>query len=234
MKRITKIPIPMSMIILMTDIQSYIRLQTWLSPAFPTGAFSYSHGLEQAIVSKLVHNQQSLLEWLSSLLKQGAGWNDAVILAGAWRACSQDEDLAYIAELGEAMSISKERHLETMAQGSAFLIAAAAWCEIPDLPDDCSLPVAVGSVAAKQGIELQATLAAYLHAYISNQIQAALRLMKLGQQGGVELLASLEMPILTTAAAASQTTLDDLGGASFMADICAMQHEQLQTRIFRS
>lgn len=234
MKRITNIHISMSMIILMTDIQSFIRLQTWLSPAFPTGAFSYSHGLEQAIASKLVHNQQSLLDWLSSLLKQGAGWNDAVILAEAWRACSQDQDLAYIAELGEAMSISKERHLETMAQGSAFLAAAATWGEIPELPGDCSLPVAVGSVTAKQGIELQATLAAYLHAYISNQIQAALRLMKLGQQGGVEVLASLEAPILTTAAAASQTTLDDLGGASFMADICAMQHEQLQTRIFRS
>jgi len=218
----------------MVDFQSLIRLQTWLSPAFPTGAFSYSHGLEQAIASQLVYDQDSLTNWLLSLLKQGAGWNDAIILAEAWRITSNYENLTEIADLGEAMSISKERHLETMAQGSAFLKAAVAWGEIPKLPQDCSLPVAVGSVASALNIELEATLTAFLHAYVSNQVQAALRLMKLGQQGGVEVLAQLEPAILNLAKKASQTDLDELGGASFMADICAMQHENLQTRIFRS
>jgi len=192
------------------------------------------HGLEQAIASELVYDRDSLIDWFVSLLKQGAGWNDAVVLAEAWRITSNEENLAEIANLSEAMSISKERHLETMAQGSAFLKAAIAWGEIPKLPKDCSLPVAVGSVAASQNIELEATLTAFLHAYVSNQIQAALRLMKLGQQGGVEVLVQVESLILDLAKKASQTTLDDLGGASFMADICAMKHEKLQTRIFRS
>lgn len=218
----------------MIDFQSLIRLQTWLSPAFPTGAFAYSNGLEQAIASELVYDRDTLIDWFVSLLKQGAGWNDAVVLAEAWRITSNEENLAEIANLSEAMNISKERHLETMAQGSAFLKAAIAWGEITKLPKDCSLPVAVGSVAASQNIELEATLTAFLHAYVSNQIQAALRLMKLGQQGGVEVLVQLESLILDLAKKASQTTLDDLGGASFMADICAMKHEKLQTRIFRS
>ena len=218
----------------MTDVQSLIRLQTWLSPAFPTGAFSYSHGLEQAVAVKLVDDQDSLLEWLSSLLQQGAGWNDAVILAEAWRTNSDDSELLFIAELSEAMSISKERHLETIAQGSAFLKAAAAWVKMPNAPEHCSLPVAVGSVSALHNIELQATLTAFLHAYVSNQIQAALRLMKLGQQGGVEVLATLEPLIIEVAEKASQTTLNDLGSAALMSDICAMKHEQLQSRIFRS
>lgn len=218
----------------MTELQSLIRLQTWLSPAFPTGAFSYSHGLEQAIANKLVHDQDSLSDWLSALLQNGAGWNDAIILSAAWRASFHHEELISIAELSEALSISKERHLETMAQGSAFLKAASAWGKIPKLPEQCSLPVAVGSIAAKQNIELEAVLVAYLHAYISNQVQAALRLMKLGQQSGVEILVALEPLILNTGAGASQTTLEELGGSSFMADICAIQHEQLQTRIFRS
>ena len=132
------------------------------------------------------------------------------------------------------MSISKERHLETTAQGSAFLKAASAWGKVPDLPKNCPLPVAVGSVAASYKVELRDTLVAYLHAYVSNQIHAALRLMKLGQQTGVELLAELEPCIIKVAEAASQTTLDDLGSTAFMADICAMQHEQLQSRMFRS
>lgn len=222
------------MVILMTNTQSLIRLQTWFSPAFPTGAFSYSHGLEQAITNKFVHDKESLADWLSSLLKHGAGWNDAVLLSESWRLTKSQESLVEISELAEAISISKERYLETMAQGSAFLKAASAWGKLPDLPKNCALPVSVGSVAASNDVDLIDTLVAYLHAYVSNQIQAALRLMKLGQQSGVELLFQLEPRIIKVAEAASQTTLDDLGSAAFMADICAMQHEQLQSRIFRS
>jgi len=218
----------------MTDLQSLIRLQTWLSPAFPTGAFSYSHGLEQAIADKHVHDQTSLIAWLSSLLEHGAGWSDAIVLSESWRVSKSKDDLFAVAELSEAMSISKERHLETVAQGSAFLKAASVWRPIANLPEECTLPVAVGAVAAHNTIALPQTLTAFLHAYVSNQIQAALRLMKLGQQGGVEVLATLEPLIINTAERAEQSSLDDLGSSTFMADICTMQHEKLETRIFRS
>lgn len=218
----------------MTEVQSFIRLQTWLSPAFPTGAFSYSHGLEQAIANDLVKDQQTLYQWLGELINHGAGWNDAVLFAETWRLSCMDESLKEVTELAIAMSISKERDLETTAQGSAFLKAASAWCDVSKLSEKCPLPVAVGAITAKQNIDLILSLTGYLHAYISNQIQAALRLMKLGQQGGVEILAELEEEILKTAKVASQTSLDDLGSCAFMADICAMQHEILETRIFRS
>ena len=222
------------MVIPMTNTQSLIRLQSWLSPSFPTGAFSYSHGLEQSIANGFVEDQQSLLAWLTALLEHGAGWNDAVFLVQSWHLFETQKELIEVSELAQATSISKERYLEATAQGSAFLKAAAAWGEFPDLPDICALPVAVGAVAGKHQIDLLAALTAYLHAYTSNQIQAALRLMKLGQQGGVEVLAGVEHVTLKVAAKASKTTLDDLGSASFMADICAMQHEKLETRIFRS
>ena len=218
----------------MTNAQSLIRLQAWLSPAFPTGAFSYSHGLEQIIKNGLVSDKSSLANWLNALLEHGAGWNDAVLLSESWRLTKAQETLLEIAEFAEVMSISKERHLETTAQGSAFLKAASAWGKLPDLPKTCPLPVVVGSVAASNNVELSDTLVAYLHAYVSNQIQAALRLMRLGQQGGVELLVQLEPSIIKISQAVSQTTLDDLGSAAFMADIGAMQHEQLQSRMFRS
>lgn len=218
----------------MTDAQSFIRLQTWLSPAFPTGSFSYSHGLEQAIDSGLVKDQKTLSKWLLQLLTHGAGWNDAVLLAESWRLSSVDKHLNEIAELAEAMSISKERYLETTAQGSAFIKAASAWCDTSRLSKNCPFPIAVGAISAKQNIDLTLSITGYLHAYISNQVQAALRLMKLGQQGGVEVLARLEDKTLKIAELASQTSLDDLGSAAFMADICAMQHEMLETRIFRS
>lgn len=218
----------------MIDAQGLIRLQTWLSPAFPTGAFSYSHGLEQAIARGLIADQEDLNQWLVALVNRGAGWNDAVILAECWRLSKDDKPLVEIAELAIALSLSKERHLETTAQGNAFIQAASAWGRLPHVPNDCPLPVGVGVVSAQHGIDVSAVIAAYLHAYVSNQVQAALRLMKLGQQGGVEILVALEVEIMKVAGKAAASTLDDLGSAAFMADICAMQHEHLETRIFRS
>lgn len=218
----------------MTDLQSFARLQAWLSPVFPTGAFSYSHGLEQAIHDGLIKDGSELFNWLSNLLERGAGWNDAVLLSQAWRNVDDVGAFSDVAELAEAMSISKERHLETMAQGSAFLKAAKAWGFEDRLPQSCALPVALGFVSALHKTDLQMTLIAYLHAYVSNQIQAALRLMPLGQQGGVEIVADIEPIILCVAQKAQTANLGDLGSAAFVADIASMKHEALNSRIFRS
>lgn len=230
---LTVMCIPTTMNTPMTDLHSVIRLQTWLSPAFPTGAFSYSHGLEAAIGNGVIENREDLAGWLADLLKSGPGWNDAVIAAEAWRAASAGGDLSDIAELSEAMSFSASRYLETTAQGNAFVLAAKAWCEI-DMPENCPLPVAVGAVAGSFGVDLAQMLSTYLNAYLSNQIQAALRLMKLGQQGGLELLAAFEKQIVETAKRAASSSLADLGSCTVMADIAAMQHETMASRIFRS
>lgn len=220
--------------IIMTDLQSFARLQAWLSPAFPTGAFSYSHGLEQAIQDDLVRNGDELFDWLSSLVSRGAGWNDAVLLTQTWQNINNRQAFSELAELAEAMSISKERHLETMAQGAAFLKAANAWGYEDKLPLKCALPVAVGFVSGLHKIDPQMTLTAFLHAYVSNQVQAALRLMSLGQQSGVEVIAKIEPVILGVVQKVQASSLDDLGGSAFIADIASMKHETLNSRIFRS
>ncbi|MEO0328942.1 MAG: urease accessory protein UreF [Pseudomonadota bacterium] len=217
-----------------SNLQDLIRLQTWLSPAFPTGGFSYSHGLEAAIASGLISGNDNLKEWFEDLINSGPGWNDAVLLAESWRVAKDGKPLDGVCELATAIAFSKERYMEATDQGRAFLLAAKAWGGVPSLPDACALPIAVGAVAGVQRVDLQQTLTAYLHAYMSNQIQAALRLMKLGQQGGVELLASLENIIIETAGRAAVSNLDDLGSNTFLADISAMQHETMQSRIFRS
>ena len=219
-------------ITIMTDPQDLLRLLSWLSPAFPTGAFSYSHGLETAIANELVTSRDELKDWLAALLTNGPGWNDAVLLAQSWRQANGGKDLQSVAELAQAMATTKERHLETMAQGRAFVAAAREWQS--DIPDDLPLPVAVGCVCGRLGISLDAAVAAYLQAYVSNQIQAALRLMPLGQQNGVWLLKALEPAILDAASAAAKSSLVQLGNSAFMADVQAMQHETLNSRMFRS
>src|SRR3954466_601121 len=109
------------------------RLMTWLSPAFPVGAFSYSSGIEWAVEAGDIVDLTTLQDWLSAMLTDGPGFCDAVFLAHAYRIASGAEDatLREVAELAAAFAPSRERQLEPTAQGRAFLdIARAAWnCE---------------------------------------------------------------------------------------------------------
>ena len=210
------------------DVLAAVRLQTWLSPAFPTGAFAFSGGLEAAAHDGLVE-RDGLRPWLVDLVEHGPAWNDAVLLAEAWRA----PDPAPAAKLALALAASRGRSEETVAQGRAFRDAAAAWGPLA-LPDPCPLPVAVGAVARRHAVPLHSTLAAFLHAFASNAVQAALRLLPLGQGRATALLASLEDAIVATARRAVGSTLDDLGSATVLADIAAMRHETLPSRIFRT
>lgn len=205
---------------------------TWLSPVFPTGGFSYSHGLEAAIDEGVISSREDLADWLIALIENGSTWNDCVLLVSSYNHSNGEPEEA--AELAIAMAGSKERLLETTAQGTAFLKAASEWHVEISLPDNCPLPVAVGAVAGVNEIDKEQAVTAYLHAFTSNQIQCALRLMKLGQQNGVWILKQLENTILQTATRAASSTLDDLGSATIGAEIAAMRHETMTSRIFRS
>lgn len=213
---------------------AFLRLMMMASPTFPVGGFAYSHGLEQAAADGLVSNGADLADWLAALLVHGAPWNDAVLLCESWR--QAEGDLAPLAELAEALAGSHERHLESHSQGAAFIAAArAAGFAVPlSLPTRTAYPVAFGSVARFQGIRAIDAAAAFAQAFVSNQIQCAIRLSVLGQAEGVALLAGFECRILGLAECAAASTLDDLGGAAFQAEIAAMRHETLHSRIFRS
>src|SRR5690349_613344 len=76
-----------------------LRLMTWLSPAFPVGSFSYSHGLERAVHDGLVAGAGELQDWLEQLLEAGSAWNDAVLFAESWRRAADEGDLMGLAEL---------------------------------------------------------------------------------------------------------------------------------------
>lgn len=215
---------------------SLIRLMTWLSPAMPVGAFSYSHGLERAAGDGRVSDAASLSAWLGDLVAHGSIWNDAVIAAEAWRCGRDGADVAPVAELGEAMAGSAERHRETMLQGAAFSAAVAAWDAgaADEAAAHYPYPVAVGVAAGCHGVALGDMLAAFLHAFVVNQAQAAIRLSLIGQSAATALLAEMEATVMAVAARAAQTTLDDLGSCTVIAEIAAMNHETQQTRLFRS
>ncbi len=216
-----------------------LRLMAFLSPAFPVGGFSYSHGLERAAHDGMLPDAAALREWLGDLTTSGSGWNDAVLFAEAHRRCageSDNHDLHELAELGEALAGSQERHRESMLQGAAFVAAARAWphAVLKRLPEDCPYCVAAGAILGAHHVPPEPALAAWLQAFSTNLVQAGIRLGVTGQQGALATIAALEPVILETARRAADSTLDDLGSATLLSETAAMRHETQHSRLFRS
>ncbi|MEL6618794.1 MAG: urease accessory UreF family protein [Pseudomonadota bacterium] len=205
-----------------------LTLMQMLSPAFPVGAFAYSHGLEQAVADGQVRDATSLQDWLEALLTHGSGRADAILLSAAFHAETPDQ----VDATARAFAAGAERLQETDLQGAAFCdTARAVWrLDIQDL----TYPVAVGTAVRLMGMALKQTLPLYLHAFSSNLVAGAQRLAPIGQTDGQIVLAALSGPIAATTRLAVDSTLDDLTSASFAADIAAMRHETLQPRIFRT
>jgi urease accessory protein len=226
-----------------SETAALYRLMTWLSPSFPVGAFAYSSGIEWAVEAGDVTHAASLRDWLAAMLGDGSGFCDAVFLAQAHRAASARDEVALreIAELAAAFVPSRERQLETTTQGRAFIeIARTAWhCDgldevIAAAGPVIVYPVAVGLVSAAHAIPLQPSMHAFLHAVASNWISAGSRLIPLGQTDSQRVLARLEPEVAVTAKRALAATLDDLGSATFRADLASLRHETQYTRLFRS
>ena len=205
-------------------------LTQWLSPAFPVGAYSYSHGLEWAISAGDITDTTTLKNWLRDILFYGSGRNDAIFLAQAYRA--GPGTLAEIADLACAFNPSAERLVETSAQGAAFVkTLKSVWGnEFPPMP----YPVALGAAAQAHGLPLKETMHLYLHAFLANLVSAAVRFIPLGQSDGQSVVSELSAMIDPVVADAAEASLDHLGGSALRGDMAAMRHETLPTRIFRT
>ncbi len=229
--------------ILMTDSAgSALPLLIWLSPAFPVGAFAYSHGLESAVEHGDIADATTLQAWLDDLVRFGSLRTDAVLVASAWRAARalDDDAIDEINDLALALAPSQERHLETAAQGGAFVTAVqAAWpCEaierLAQRSETIAYPVAVSVAAAGHNVGLHALLEAYLVAFAGNLVSATVRLGPVGQTDGQRTIARLAPALCDVAQMASVATLDDLGAFAMRSDISAMRHETQYSRLFRS
>jgi urease accessory protein len=216
------------------------RLLAWLSPSFPIGAFSYSHGLEAAVAAGAVGNRASLEGWIAAIVTEGSGRIDVDILCQAHRSAAVADLQALDAanRRGLAFRATAELGLEAAQQGSAFLdTCRAAW---PDefiagwSADAVCHSAAFGVVAARAGIALDDALLGYLHAFAANLVSAGLRLGIIGQTDGQRILAALEPVVGGAASAALTRDAADFGAATFAVDLASLAHETQYSRLFRS
>lgn len=218
------------------------RLMSWLSPAYPVGAFSYSHGIEYAVEAGLVRDAATLGMWVETVLEAGTGRSDAALFAETYRALAAGDTgrLDAVTMLAAAWRGTSEMALESEAQGAAFLVATgAAWpheilAAFRARHKEAALPVAVAVACMAHGVALDLALHAYLQALAANLVSAGVRLIPLGQSDGQRVIAGLESSVAVAADAAQATPLDAIGTAAPLIDWCSMRHEIQYTRLFRS
>ena len=229
----------------MSTERSLYKLMTWLSPAFPVGAFSYSHGLEWAVEDGLVPDEARLADWIAAGLAHEFGAVGAGQLRAAHDAAANHDADALRAAIIEARAWQPTREfaLESLAQGKAFIATlrdvlppspALAWAAPVIEGEAIAYSSAVGLAAALNGIGLRETLVAYFQAFTGNLVSAGIRLIPLGQTAGQRIMVKLEAPILAAAEAALTRDPRDIGTAAPMADWASMKHETQYTRLFRT
>src|SRR5260370_3507863 len=225
---------------------SLLRMQSWLSPAFPTGSYSYSHGIEWAVEAGHIHGRESLADWLEADLCYGSGRNEALFFIEAWRYATKNdcEKLLEVAELAVAFRGTSEFALESSQQAKACLATLCrVWPDrvvesLSELLSERSVPpalaVVLGARAAGQRVPYGLALPAFLQSYVANLVTAGVRLIPLGQTNGQLAIGELEHAVLAASAQAEHATIRDLGSAAFMVDLASASHETQYTRLFRS
>ena len=206
-----------------------LTLVQWLSPAFPTGAFAYSHGLERVIAKGDVTDAASFEEWMGNILHHGAGWQDAVLLS---HALAPEADHAALDALTRALAPSAERLQESAEQGAALARMVSSLTGRPLKPR--MLPVALGEAAGPLALPSGQVAQLYLQTFAGNLCTIATRHVPLGQTEGQRVLTTLLPEIERLGSHAASASLDDLGSCALAGDLAAFQHETQDVRIFRT
>jgi urease accessory protein len=222
-------------------IDPAVMLSLWLSSAYPTGSFAYSHGLEAAAHAGWITSSKEMEAWLRTVLEVGNGWNDAIFFRATWACADRAEESVALSALVKAFAPTRPRFLETCQQGQAFLRVTllawphadlARWSEA--LGEDVPFVMAFALAAKAHGLPLDQALSAYLTGWVAALVAAGLRLGLVGQSEAQQITARLSKAAMRLVQQSSGKTVDDLGSSAFLSDMAMLQSETVPSRLFRS
>lgn len=216
-----------------------VRLLQLASPALPVGAYSYSQGLESAVEAGIVHDAASAHEWIADVMALTVEPMEAPVflrLVDAW----QRGDGAGAARWNEQYIASRESaelRAETLQMGFS-LRSLLRDLELPSIGQldlgELAYPTAFAFAVAAWSIDAREALAAYLFAWLENQVLAALKSVPLGQTDGQRVLLRLAAGVGPAVDRAAGCRDEDLGNLAPGLAVLSSRHETQYTRIFRS
>ena len=223
------------------DLSALWQLLQLSSPALPVGAYSYSEGLEVLAERGLLRSSEDLYHWLELELCYGSIPVEGAVLVRAYRAMQQQDSngLQYWNQWWSALRETEELRQQSWQMGRSLVRLGRSldprlepWLSVAGEP--CNFVIAFGTIAAYWKLPLEAIVAAYLYSWLTNLVNAGVKLIPLGQTAGQQMLLTLQ-PALRQATTYALTQEDEqLGGWSHGLAIVSTQHETLYTRLFQS
>jgi urease accessory protein len=213
---------------------------------FPAGGFAHSMGLETYVQAGLVGDGAGVAAFLEGQLEGSAGPTDAVAAACAARFAAGG-DLPACLDLDarlDAMRWVPEPRAASIQMGRQTLRTASIAHPTPVLESlaravaDDRTPghhaVVFGAVLGSQRDDPATAAAAYLHAAAVLVVNAALRLLPIGQREGQRLIAGARPRIARLAGRAADAGPHDLWSFAPGLEIAGLRHAALEARLFRS
>mgnify|MGYP000738900784 CR=1 FL=1 len=221
-----------------------LRLLQLISPTLPTGAFSYSQGMEWAVECGWLKNETDTRSWLETVLQDSLQYLELPLLARLY-AAAESNNPASFQHWSQWLYASREtRELRNEEQQRA----RALFSVLKKLPDSQHWPeleswqtallssqLAGYALAANHwGIALKDLLTGYSWSWLENAVAVAIKLVPLGQTEGQRLLYELSEDIGALVEGASALEDDALGASTPALAIASSLHENQYSRLFRS
>nr|WP_225927544.1 urease accessory UreF family protein [Pseudomonas ekonensis] len=213
------------------------------SPQLPIGGYSYSQGLEMAVDNGRVDSPDSARRWIGDQLLLNLARFEAPLLLAHCQAAADErwDDLLHLGDAHRASRETRELHLESRQMGYSLqqLLNGLPELDAParSVLERCAEPhLALGWALAARAwrISPQDALAAWLWAWLENQLAVLMKTLPLGQQAAQRLTSEL-LPLLQQAQHdATRIDPERLGSATFGLSLACMAHERQYSRLFRS
>jgi urease accessory protein len=222
------------------DMLASMRLFQLISPSLPTGAFTYSQGIEWTVECGWVRNRDSLIDWLDSMLFSSFQELEIPLLQRLYRAAATHdlERFSYWSNYVVACRETRELRLEEANRGRAMAkILEQLFPELEkdwlDVVQKCQV-AGFALAAARWGIELKQAALGYVWGWLENMVMAAVKNVPLGQTAGQQALAALSVTATAMVEAGLTVKDENIGGSCPAFAIASCLHETQYTRLFRS
>jgi len=224
-------------------ITELMRVLQFGDSVLPVGAFSFSNGLESAIQHHLVHDRETLRQFVMTAISQSASADAIALLAAHRAACAHDmpgvlrADIAlFNRKMNEEMRTMTVRMGKKLGELSNRLIHTPLlmdWLghiERKETPG--TYPVGLGLLFAGLGLPEHEAFAVHQYGTASMILSASLRLMKIHHFDAQTILLEVNTSADAEYARVSGATLDEMATFSPSLDILAAAHVKAHIRMF--
>ena len=221
-----------------------------MSPAFPTGAYTFSHGLESAIADGAVFDAEGCprLDRRRDRARQRTQRRDRDgRQPRRGHGGARGGDPRHQRPLPSPCPPVPSDAAKASCSAPSFREAAAPWFglgaetdgdrdPLSSLSGDCALPVAVGALSARSRPCPLRPRPRQFPAVDGGEPRLDRRpgWCRSVSARRLATIAALEAPLARLAETAAESTLDDLGGCAVRADIDSLRHERQRSRVCRS